>query len=32
MVRAVIEAARRLGKPVIVDPKYGDYRVYRGTT
>ncbi len=32
VVRAVIEAARRLGKPMIVDPKYGDYRVYRGTT
>src|SRR5829696_6307167 len=32
VVRAVMEAARRLGKPVIVDPKYGDYSVYRGTT
>jgi D-beta-D-heptose 7-phosphate kinase/D-beta-D-heptose 1-phosphate adenosyltransferase len=32
VVRAVIEAARKLGKPVVVDPKYGDYGVYRGTT
>ena len=32
VVRAVIEAARRLGKPVIVDPKGHDYRVYRGAT
>jgi D-beta-D-heptose 7-phosphate kinase/D-beta-D-heptose 1-phosphate adenosyltransferase len=32
VIRAVIEAARRLGKPVIVDPKGHDYRVYRGAT
>src|SRR2546425_2682735 len=32
VVRAVIAAARQLGKPVIVDPKYGDYSIYRGTT
>jgi D-beta-D-heptose 7-phosphate kinase / D-beta-D-heptose 1-phosphate adenosyltransferase len=32
VVRAVIEAARRLGRPVIVDPKGSDYRVYRGAT
>ena len=32
VVRAVIEAARKPGKPVVVDPKYGDYSVYRGTT
>ena len=31
-VRTVIAEARRLGKPVIVDPKYGDYGVYKGTT
>jgi D-beta-D-heptose 7-phosphate kinase/D-beta-D-heptose 1-phosphate adenosyltransferase len=32
VIRAVIEAARRLGKPVIVDPKGHDCRVYRGAT
>jgi len=32
VIRAVIEAARRHGKPVIVDPKGHDYRVYRGAT
>ena len=32
VVRAVIAAARKLEKPVIVDPKYGDYAVYRGTS
>ena len=32
VVRAIIEAARRLGRPVIVDPKGHDYRVYRGAT
>ncbi|MFL5051397.1 MAG: D-glycero-beta-D-manno-heptose-7-phosphate kinase [Xanthobacteraceae bacterium] len=32
VVRAVIAAAARLGKPVIVDPKYGDYSLYKGTT
>ena len=32
VIRAVIDAARRLGKPVIVDPKGHDYRVYRGAT
>jgi D-beta-D-heptose 7-phosphate kinase / D-beta-D-heptose 1-phosphate adenosyltransferase len=32
VVRAVIAAARKAGKPVIVDPKYGDYSVYKGTT
>jgi D-beta-D-heptose 7-phosphate kinase/D-beta-D-heptose 1-phosphate adenosyltransferase len=30
VIRAIIEAARRHGKPVIVDPKGHDYRVYRG--
>ncbi len=32
VVRAVIEAARAAGKPVIVDPKGNDYAVYRGCT
>ena len=32
VIRAVIDAARRLGKPVVVDPKADDYRVYRGAT
>src|SRR6476659_10498769 len=32
VIRAVIEAARPHGKPVIVDPKGHDYRVYRGAT
>src|SRR5215207_7947155 len=32
VVRAVIAATARLGKPVIVDPKYGDYSLYKGTT
>jgi len=32
VIRAVIDGARRLGKPVVVDPKNHDYRVYRGAT
>src|SRR6185437_2062772 len=32
VVRAVIEAAKKAGKPVIVDPKGRDYSVYRGAT
>ena len=32
VIRAIIDAARRRGKPVIVDPKGHDYRVYRGAT
>ncbi|PWT92977.1 MAG: D-glycero-beta-D-manno-heptose-7-phosphate kinase, partial [Acidobacteria bacterium] len=32
VVRAIIEGARRLGKPVIVDPKGHDYSIYRGAT
>jgi D-beta-D-heptose 7-phosphate kinase/D-beta-D-heptose 1-phosphate adenosyltransferase len=32
VIRAVIDKARRLGRPVIVDPKGHDYRVYRGAT
>jgi D-beta-D-heptose 7-phosphate kinase / D-beta-D-heptose 1-phosphate adenosyltransferase len=32
VIRAVIDAARHLGKPVVVDPKGHDYSVYRGAT
>ena len=32
LVRAVIVQAKKLGKPVIVDPKGNDYSVYRGAT
>jgi len=32
VIRAVIEQARKLGKPVVVDPKRGDFSVYRGAT
>ena len=32
LIRAVIERARKLGKPVVVDPKGGDYSIYRGAT
>lgn len=32
VVRAVIEAANQLGKPVLVDPKGRDYSVYSGAT
>jgi D-beta-D-heptose 7-phosphate kinase/D-beta-D-heptose 1-phosphate adenosyltransferase len=32
VVRAVIEAANDLGKPVVVDPKGRDYSMYRGAT
>jgi D-beta-D-heptose 7-phosphate kinase / D-beta-D-heptose 1-phosphate adenosyltransferase len=32
VIRAIIAAAERLGRPVIVDPKRHDYRVYRGAT
>jgi len=32
VVRGVIAAAREAGRPVIVDPKYGDYGIYEGTT
>ena len=32
LIAAVIEAAKRAGKPVIVDPKAPDYAVYRGAT
>ena len=32
VIRAVIEAANRLGKTVVVDPKGRDYTIYRGAT
>jgi D-beta-D-heptose 7-phosphate kinase/D-beta-D-heptose 1-phosphate adenosyltransferase len=32
VVRTVVVAARERGTPVIVDPKYGDYGLYKGTT
>jgi D-beta-D-heptose 7-phosphate kinase / D-beta-D-heptose 1-phosphate adenosyltransferase len=32
VIRAVIDKARELGKPVIVDPKGADFAVYRGAT
>ncbi len=32
VIRAVIDEAKRLGKPVVVDPKGHDYSIYRGTT
>ena len=32
VVRGVIDAARRFRKPVVVDPKGHNYRVYRGAT
>ena len=32
VVRAVIDAANKLGMPVIVDPKGRDYSIYRGAT
>jgi D-beta-D-heptose 7-phosphate kinase/D-beta-D-heptose 1-phosphate adenosyltransferase len=32
VVRSVIDAAKRLGKPVVVDPKNHDYGIYRGAT
>jgi D-beta-D-heptose 7-phosphate kinase/D-beta-D-heptose 1-phosphate adenosyltransferase len=32
VIRTVIDAARKLGKPVIVDPKGKDFAIYRGAT
>jgi len=32
VIRHVIDAARRRGKPVIVDPKGHDYSIYKGVT
>jgi D-beta-D-heptose 7-phosphate kinase/D-beta-D-heptose 1-phosphate adenosyltransferase len=32
VISAIIEKARKLGKPVVVDPKGHDYSIYRGAT
>src|SRR3974390_1750892 len=32
VIRAIIDGARKLGKPVVVDPKSHDYSIYRGAT
>jgi D-beta-D-heptose 7-phosphate kinase / D-beta-D-heptose 1-phosphate adenosyltransferase len=32
VIRAVIDGAKRAGKPILVDPKSPDYNVYRGAT
>src|SRR3989304_6100307 len=32
VIRAVIDAANKLGKPVVVDPKGRDYSIYSGAT
>jgi D-beta-D-heptose 7-phosphate kinase/D-beta-D-heptose 1-phosphate adenosyltransferase len=32
VIRAMIDSARRLGKPVVVDPKGTDYSIYQGAT
>jgi D-beta-D-heptose 7-phosphate kinase/D-beta-D-heptose 1-phosphate adenosyltransferase len=32
VIRAIIDRARQLGKPVVVDPKGRDYSIYRGAT
>ncbi len=32
VIRVVIDRARALGKPVVVDPKGADFRIYRGAT
>jgi D-beta-D-heptose 7-phosphate kinase / D-beta-D-heptose 1-phosphate adenosyltransferase len=32
LIRTVIDAAARLGKPVVVDPKGTDFSIYRGAT
>ncbi|MCX7315091.1 MAG: D-glycero-beta-D-manno-heptose-7-phosphate kinase [Alphaproteobacteria bacterium] len=32
LIRAVIDRAKKLGKPVVVDPKGGDFSIYRGAT
>lgn len=32
VIRAVIDATKVMGKPVVVDPKGRDYSIYRGTT
>jgi len=32
VIRAIIDRARQLGNPVVVDPKSHDYSIYRGAT
>jgi D-beta-D-heptose 7-phosphate kinase / D-beta-D-heptose 1-phosphate adenosyltransferase len=32
VIRAIVDAAKRLGKPVIIDPKSHDYTIYHGAT
>src|SRR5205085_8258154 len=32
VIRTVIDRARKLGKPVVVDPKGSDFSIYRGAT
>jgi len=32
VIRAIIDAANKVGKPVVVDPKGRDYSIYRGAT
>src|SRR6202167_5349479 len=32
VIRGIIDKPRRLGKPVVVDPKHHDYKIYRGAT
>jgi D-beta-D-heptose 7-phosphate kinase/D-beta-D-heptose 1-phosphate adenosyltransferase len=32
VIRILIDAARKIGKPVIVDPKGNDFSIYRGAT
>ena len=32
VIRAVIDAANERGKPIVVDPKARDYKIYRGAT
>lgn len=32
VIRAVIDAANKLGKPTVVDPKGADFSIYRGAT
>jgi D-beta-D-heptose 7-phosphate kinase/D-beta-D-heptose 1-phosphate adenosyltransferase len=32
VIRAVIDAARKQGKPLVVDPKGSDFSIYRGAT
>jgi D-beta-D-heptose 7-phosphate kinase/D-beta-D-heptose 1-phosphate adenosyltransferase len=32
VIRAIIDRARQLGRPVVVDPKSHDYSIYRGAT